>query len=115
MILIRKTYSENEDTKKKEKAAKLGKAAGASLLGLGGITYGGGKVLDHLHKYAESGKAKPEHVKKLLHTAPKEAIKGAKSTGKLGMAAGALALGTGLALDYKNKKDKKKKDVNSKD
>lgn len=114
MILIRKTYSESDDTEKKEKAAKLGKAAGASLLGLGGLTYGGGKVLDHLHKYAESGKAKPEHVKKLLHTAPKEAIKGAKSTGKLGMAAGALALGAGLALDHKVKKDKKKND-NSKD
>ena len=31
------------------------------------------------------------------------------------MAAGALALGAGLALDHKIKKDKKKKDDNSKD
>ena len=69
MIILRKQYSatdENEVVKKEEedkKKTKLAKAAGTSLLGMGGITAGGATLIGGAKK--KYGKMTVEEIKKL--------------------------------------------------
>lgn len=122
MIILRKQYSatdENEVVKKKEEdkeKTKLAKAAGTSLLGMGGIAAGGATLIGGAKK--KYGKMTVEEIKKLHPKLSDKSIKkyldrlptdkqinNAKKTGSLALAAGALTLGAALYNQKKSKKD----------
>lgn len=122
MIILRKQYSttDESDVAKKEdenkKKTKLAKAAGTSLLGMGGTTAGLATLIGGAKK--KYGKMTVEEIKKLHPKLSDKAIKkyldrlptdkqisGAKKTGSLALAAGALTLGAALYNQKKSGKD----------
>ena len=102
MIILRKQYSttDESDVAKKEetdkKKTKLAKAAGISLMGMGGTTAG-----KKLHP-----KLSDKSIKRYLDRLPTDKQVGsAKKTGSLAAVAGALTLGAALYNQKKSGKD----------
>lgn len=122
MIILRKQYSatDESDVAKKEetdkKKTKLAKAAGISLMGMGGTTAGLATMIGGAKK--KYGKMTVEEIKKLHPKLSDKAIKkylerlptdkqvgSAKKTGSLAAVAGALTLGAALYNQKKSEKD----------
>lgn len=123
MIILRKQYSttDESDVAKKEetdkKKTKLAKAAGISLMGMGGTTAGLATLIGGAKK--KYGKMTVEEIKKLhpklsdksikryLERLPtdKQVVGSAKKAGSLAAVAGALTLGAALYNQKKSGKD----------
>lgn len=121
MIILRKQYSTTDESDDKmletdKKKTKLAKAAGISLMGMGGTTAGLATLIGGAKK--KYGKMTVEEIKKLHPKLSDKSIKkylerlptdkqvgSAKKTGSLAAVAGALTLGAALYNQKKSGKD----------